>query len=96
MNTYWKDEHNKALSMPTGPEASFLYMMQWWEVYAVDHKKRFGSPIGADYVLGAEWERIGDALRGLLNGELGRLDCGLLDASLLETMRSNEVDCDEK
>jgi hypothetical protein len=61
---------------------------------AIDWPKGFESLIGEDYVLGPEWTQIGTAIRGLLNGETGRLDCGTLDGFILETMRENGVEKD--
>jgi hypothetical protein len=50
--------------------------------YGDAHKERFESDIGDDYVLGKDWMDILKATRGLLNGELGRLDGGTLDGML--------------
>ncbi len=48
-----------------------------------------------DGVLGDEWAKIGGALRGLLNGETGRFDCGTLDRLFCETLRSEGLDPDQ-
>ena len=56
------------------------------------HKARFESAIGEDYVLGPQWQAIGEGLRGLLNGETGRLDCGTLDGFILATLDENGID----
>ena len=45
-----------------------------------------GSPIGEDGVLGEYWAEWGKALRGLLNGDCGRLDCGSLDTVLVDNL----------
>lgn len=79
--------HNDAIDHPKGFEVPIVRMLHFWEMYAVEHAKRFESPIGEDYVLGAEWQAMGEAIRGLLNGETGRLDCGTLDGYILQTMR---------
>lgn len=71
-------------------------MIKGWAKYAEDHRARFESPIGQDGVLGDYWESIGDALRGLLNGDCGRLDCGTLDGFILRTMAGNGVSTDSK
>lgn len=48
--------------------------------------------IGQDGVLGPAWQEIGEAIRTLLNGEAGRLDCGTLDSILLDAMQANGLD----
>jgi predicted RNA methylase len=54
-----------------------------------------GSPVGADYFIGDEgWSEICRGALTLLNGELGRLDGGTLDAAfrrLLESRGSTEA-----
>lgn len=90
----WVNRHNAAVERPAGFEAAIVKMLHFWEMYASEHQKRFESPIGEDYVLGPEWRDIGLAIRGLLNGKTGRLDCGTLDAFILETMRENGVETD--
>lgn len=87
--TQWAYEHNHAIDSPKGFEVPIVRMLHFWEMYAVEHAKRFESQIGYDYVLGVEWQRMGESMRGLLNGETGRLDCGTLDGYILETMREN-------
>lgn len=68
------------------------------EIYRNWHLARFESAVEDDYVIGPHLqtlldtsdqdERVG-ALEGLLNGETGRLDCGLL-WSWLEGQRSGK------
>jgi hypothetical protein len=57
-------------------------LLRAWELYAEAHLATYGTPIGSDYVLGAEWVAMGNALLGLLNGELGRLDGGTIDTKV--------------
>lgn len=86
--------HNEAIDWPKGFETPIVKMLHFWAMYAVEHQKRYESPIGEDYVLGVDWKDMGLALRGLLNGETGRLDCGTLDGFILETMRENGIETD--
>src|SRR5689334_11744723 len=90
----WQDRHDAAvkhIALFQNPrhdfETAVVEMFKGWAKYAEDHKARYESPIGDDGVLGDYWESIGDALRGLLNGETGRLDCGTLDGFILNTMK---------
>jgi len=69
-------------------------MIKSWLAYADWHKGRHQSKIGDDGVLGMEWARIGCALRGLLNGECGRLDCGTLDHVIVSALEAEEFDPD--
>src|SRR5437879_5850167 len=93
----WQDRHDAALNSPRSAfEKALTQMLNGWEAYADAQKARYDSLIGDDGVLGPNWEAIGDALRGLLNGESGRLDCGTVDAFLLDTMSENGVDTSQK
>lgn len=86
-NSSWVKLHNKAIDWPLGMEVPIVKMLHFWEMYAVKHEQEFDSKIGEDYVLGPEWQTIGESIRGLLNGVTGRLDCGTLDSFILQTMR---------
>ena|ERR1700690_2808897 len=94
----WQDRHDDAViqagqsRIPKPFESSVARMLGDWAQYAADHKARYESLIGEDGVLGPNWEDIGIALRGLLNGETGRLYCGTLDGFIMDTMRENGVD----
>lgn len=94
MSSQYGARHNEAIDWPKGFEAAIVKSLHFWEMYATEHQKRWESPIGEDYVLGVYWKDMGLALRGLLNGETGRLDCGTLDGFILETMRENGVETD--
>lgn len=58
-----------------------------WNAYAINHQARYNSPIGQDYVLGPTWQQWGLALRTLLNGETGDLDCGTLDTIIYDNLK---------
>ena len=92
----WRTRHTKAFVFPKrGLEASMVSMLQSWESHAVSHRERYDSAIGDDYVLGPEWGRIGRALLGLLNGELGRLDGGTLDGWIRNRLTEHGIDGDD-
>ena len=90
----WKDRHLLATLCPTPRsfESAMVGMLHAWIAYGETHKRRYDSPIGNDYVLGPEWARIGRALRGLLNGDLGRLDGGTLDRDICTALE--RADCE--
>ena len=98
----WKTRHDSAIGLarPSGVRKPFetpiAGMLHLWAQYAADHKAEYDALIGDDYVIGPAWEAIGDGIRELLNGQTGRLDCGTLDAFILDTMRENGVDVEEK
>jgi hypothetical protein len=88
--TGWQDRHDNAMAFPRpGFEAAIVGMLKGWHNYAVSAKLAHGSPIGDDGVLGPEWQAIGQALLGLLNGDIGRLDGGTLDGFIRNTLRDN-------
>jgi hypothetical protein len=88
----WVLRHKKAIELPQGPERPIVRLLEAWLLYAEQHQERYESKIGDDGVLGKAWEAIGVALRGLLNGECGRLDCGTLDSIILDSMKENGID----
>jgi hypothetical protein len=96
--TGWDIRHNSALGAAINGavnvpfESPIARMLESWGEYAKAHRARYESKIGDDGVLGQEWEAIGIGIRGLLNGETGRLDCGTLDAFILDTLSENGVD----
>lgn len=99
----WQDKHDEAVNHRAvfqnkhyELETPIVDMIRGWSEYARDHKARYEDVIGADCVLGDYWESIGDGLRGLLNGVTGRLDCGTLDGFILNTMKENGIDVDNK
>lgn len=82
----WQGRHMRAVRAT--PQHSIVIALDAWCEYASAHKRRYESTIGEDYVLGPAWARWGAAVRELLNGECGNLDCGTLDhiihANLIE------------
>lgn len=100
-NAEWGKRHyafwqNNTIRNDTGkPGASVVRMVEAWAAYADEHFARFESLIGDDYVLGVAWIEQGKALRTLLNGECGPLDCGAVDSMLLDIMSANGVDTAE-
>lgn len=64
-------------------------MIVVWIKYADCHADRFKSMIGDDYVLGKYWLDAGIAIRGMLNGELGGLDVGCMDATIHACLIAN-------
>jgi hypothetical protein len=93
----WQDRHDAAVDgVNPRPFEQVAGMIQGWAAYACAHKARYDSPIGDDGVMGDYWESMGDALRGLLNGETGRLDCGTLDGFILKTMKEHGINTETK
>lgn len=89
----WQSRHNNAVQHPANNhERALIEMLLGWQRYAHYHAQRFESSIGNDGVLGPAWEEIGRGIRSLLNGEAGRLDCGTLDAFILDTLTESGID----
>ena len=91
----WATAHLLAWRGPGENEGPLRDMIQGWVMYAHRHQARYGSLVGDDGVLGPEWASIGNALRGLLNGETGRFNCGTLDRLLLDVATDNGVNLEE-
>lgn len=91
----WQDRHDSAVANPKPDERPMVEMISAWAQYAIQHQRRFESTIGEDYVLGPNWQAIGEGLLGLLNGETGRLDCGTLDGFIRDTMKTNDIEVAE-
>jgi len=84
MNSANKAQHFKAWAT----ENPVARMIEAWAAYADIHADRFYTSIGLDYVLGDDWLRMGCAIRGLLNGELGGLDAGTLDGMIVRCLEA--------
>lgn len=83
--TPYNDRHNAALAMPAGNEAAIIAGCFCLARLASEHLRRFEVPIGEDYVLGDAWLTIASGILASLNGETGRLDCGVVDGWLRDT-----------
>lgn len=86
-DTGWQDQHRKALVLPRGFEQPIVEGLAAWACYADMHRERYDVACN-DHVLGAAWAGWGRALRALLNGETGRLDCGMLNRFICDTLAS--------
>lgn len=76
----WGTRHVAAWREPQPNEAGVVGFVTAAAVYADNHRKRFESRIGDDGVLGEPWALILMSVLTLLNGDLGRLDGGTVDA----------------
>lgn len=93
--TGWQRRHNEAVTAPRfGFESALVAMLRGWAGYADAHRHAYDAPIGDDGVLGPEWAAMGQAMLGLLNGDLGRLDGGTLDGFIRNTLASNGAEVD--
>lgn len=88
----WGARHCAAWREPQPVEAGIVGLIQAAAVYADSHKSRFGSKVGDDGVLGDHWADILRNVRGLLNGECGRLDCGSVDGLILSMLEAEGFD----
>lgn len=79
-NPDWFRRSRNAYFNPLSNERGIVMMMKALVAYADDHARKFESPLGHDYVLGPAWLKMLQGWRTLLNGDLGRLDGGLMDA----------------
>jgi hypothetical protein len=91
---HWRSGTGESLYI-RNQEQAIVSMLRGWLDYARAHRARFESGIGEDGVLGPEWAALGAAIRGLLNGETGRLDCGTLDTILCDTLTAEGFNPDQ-
>jgi hypothetical protein len=90
----WKTRHNDAWRFPQTKEAPIVNLVLAFAAYADNHSARFDSKIGFDGVLGPAWADIGQSIITLLNGEIGRLDGGIVDGLVHDIMAEYGVDPD--
>lgn len=89
----WSNRHTQAVRIPQSPfERALVSLLGGWLLYADAHRNAYATEIQDDALLGKSWARIGEGLRGLLDGELGRLDVGTLDAILGNTLDNEGAD----
>ena len=96
----WQENHRYALAFRVGPtpslEQAMARMLRGWAEYADASRVRFASDPdavatdGLCYVSGPHWHAIGEALSGLLNGDLGNLDGGTISRVLCEALAELE------
>jgi hypothetical protein len=84
----WKQRHMEELDrQPLGR------MITGWVEYADLYQEKFDSDgMSKDSFLGPEWEKIGQAIIQLLNGDLGQMDGGLLSRYILDALERNGYD----
>lgn len=85
----WRLRHQLALKHPEGAELPIIHMLTGWLEYEHNHFIRQHQPIDDDYLLRCQWFAIGEAIRGLLGGEIGRLDASCLDSVILDGLHRN-------
>ena len=87
----WQARHSQAMRSPqTLFEQALVEMLTGWECYAHAHRTAYEAHILTDGVLGDCWSAIGEGLLGLLNGELNRLDGGILDRQIRNALTQPE------
>jgi hypothetical protein len=78
----WRARHRAAEQRPTQGEKAILQLIDALNYYQETHRDIHGSQLAEDGVLGERWIKMVRGAIGLLNGDLGRLDGGTLDAHL--------------
>ena len=79
---HWWRQHSLAVRDPKGFELPITTMLHALATYADEHERRYESPVGEDGVMGEYWLDMAKAVKGLLTGETGRLDCGTVDHTI--------------
>lgn len=90
MTTNWAERHYAAIASPKPGtlEEAVSHLLKGWCEYADAHEAAYGSTIGEDGVLGEPWAEMGRGLLRLLNGDCGRLDCGIIDGLIRDHLRA--------
>lgn len=85
--------HWRARSDPQGFERPIVSMLNAIKDYAELYQAEYHSSVGQDYVLGDEGIKpMLQALLTLLNGEIGRLDGGMMDREIREVAEILKID----
>jgi hypothetical protein len=88
-------DHVKACQHNDNPlGASLRSMLVAWDNYRIDHHDRYESRIGDDYLLGPYWAETGLAIKRLLDGETGGLDCGSIAANITNAIEAEGFETD--
>ena len=90
----WYERHTQAIGNPQGAERGIVELLTGWVTYADRHFAENGKGLSGDAILGPAWARVGSALRTLLNGDCGRLDCGTIDSMIHDTLTKHGYDPD--
>lgn len=77
-------------------ERSMALMIRGWCAYATAHADTFDTKVGDDHILGDAWSVVGQGLRTLLNGELGRLDAVTLDTLIGDNLKGQGFDLNKR
>lgn len=89
-------EHMGALSLykTTDHGKALRRMLEGWEDYARAYRKRYECSIGDDGVIGDYWREVGLAIKKLLDGETGGLDCGSIAANITNMIEAEGLKTD--
>jgi hypothetical protein len=83
MTNDWKTRHDTAWRVPNRTETPIVNMIRAVDAYITWQEVQYGTP-WRDWVLGPGVGDLLEGIRTLLNGDLGRLDGGTLDAMLVD------------
>ncbi len=88
-------EHQRAIAGKTNAHGrAVMQLLQAWDRYAVAHESRYETPIGTDGVMGPYWAEVGLAIKRLLDGETGGLDCGSLAHNITAAIEAQGFETD--
>lgn len=76
----WQERHFYAWHREASPVVSLVKALAR---YAEQHCRRYDSPLADDPIMGQAWLDALKATRELLGGELGALDAGTCDATIV-------------
>lgn len=87
MQNSYRIEHYQALSSPKeGVERAIVELLRGWIGYSAWYNCRRGCSITDDPITGKAWAKVGEGLQALSEMETGRLDQGLLAATIVSEL----------
>ena len=89
-------QHQRAAELGETNDAgrSLMKMLAGWEDYTEAYEKRYEGPIGDDGVIGRYWAETGLAIKRLLDGETGGLDCGSIASNITASIEAQGMKTD--
>ena len=86
------DLHNQAMEAPRGDfERGLVSLIMGVLCVCNGYRSRFESLVGDDHVIGPEVAAVLGAIRGLLDGEIGRLDAGTISGWLCAVAEAHNL-----
>jgi hypothetical protein len=91
MKDFQAVQHAEAMLSPRRIERGIVKIMDGIALYFEDYARETESPIGEDGVIGEAAENMVAAVKIMLDGPTGRLDCGTLERRIRSLAMAHHV-----